>query len=173
MFLSVPVIFWVGIDVTASLGMGFLTCLHGKWGKYGLSNFTITLSQCWSLQLKNNVKMDFHLVQDVTHMTATLLKLNRFLLGSIRELLQQKEKVTCATFCSKWKSTFRAHNYFIIIFLYDFSIYSGSLCFIQIQYYSYIYLMLTQKYLVMRFWVELPSLVDPLTHFWLSPTSVI
>ena len=44
-------------------------------------------------------------MQNVARATIALLKLNRFLLGSIRELLREKEKVACVTFCSKWKST--------------------------------------------------------------------
>ena len=35
------------------------------------------------------VKVDFHLVQNVARATVVLLKLNRFLLGSTRELLRQ------------------------------------------------------------------------------------
>ena len=55
-------------------------------------------------------KADFHLVQNVARATAALLKLNRLLLGSIRELLRQKEKVARATVCTKWKSTFMVVN---------------------------------------------------------------
>ena len=43
--------------------------------------------------------------KNVAHETAVLLKLNRFVLGSIREPLKQKERVARATFCAKWKST--------------------------------------------------------------------
>ena len=39
------------------------------------------------------MKVGFHFVKNVARVTAALLKLNRFLLGSIRKLQIQKEKV--------------------------------------------------------------------------------
>ena len=55
---------------------------------------------------KSIVKVDSHFMQNVARTTTAFLKLNRFLLGSIRELLGEKTKVTRTTFCTKWKSTF-------------------------------------------------------------------
>ena len=46
------------------------------------------------------VKVNFYLVENVARATVVLLKLNRFLLGSIQMLLR-----ACVTFCTKWKST--------------------------------------------------------------------
>ena len=63
--------------------------------------------QWFWVQHSSDLKVDFHLTQNVARMITALLKLNRFLLGSIWEILRQKENVTRATFCTKWKSTLR------------------------------------------------------------------
>ena len=61
--------------------------------------------QCIKMFCFFPIKVDFHLVQNIGRATAKLLKLNTFLLGSIRELLRQKEIVVRVTFFTKWKST--------------------------------------------------------------------
>ena len=87
----------------------------GNWTRtFGM---LVRRSICWAPEIfsrPNNAmhfEVDFDFVQNVAGATSALLKLNGLSAWFfIWKLLRQKEKVTRATFCTKWKSTFTVAN---------------------------------------------------------------